>query len=31
MRTGSDIGLDRTLGYGLKYPAAFEDTHLGRV
>ena len=25
------IGLDRTLGYGLKYPTAFKDTHLGRV
>jgi hypothetical protein len=25
------IGLDRALGYGLKYPAAFKDTHLGRV
>lgn len=25
------IGLDRTLGYGLKYPAAFGDTHLGRI
>jgi hypothetical protein len=25
------IGLDRALGYGLKYPTAFGDTHLGRV
>lgn len=25
------IGLDRMLGYGLKYPTAFKDTHLGRV
>lgn len=25
------IGLDRLLGYGLKYPSAFGDTHLGRV
>jgi hypothetical protein len=25
------IGLDRFLGYGLKYPSAFKDTHLGRV
>jgi hypothetical protein len=25
------IGLDRALGYGLKYPSAFGDTHLGRV
>ena len=25
------IGLDRTLGYGLKYHTAFKDTHLGRV
>lgn len=25
------IGLDRTLGYGLKYPAGFGFTHLGRV
>ncbi len=25
------IGLDRALGYGLKYPAAFGDTHLGRT
>ena len=25
------IGLDRTLGYGLKYPTGFRDTHLGRM
>jgi hypothetical protein len=25
------IGIDRVLGYGLKYPTAFKDTHLGRV
>jgi hypothetical protein len=25
------IGFDRTLGYGLKYPSAFRDTHLGRI
>jgi hypothetical protein len=25
------IGVDRLLGYGLKYPAAFGDTHLGVV
>ena len=25
------IGLDRALGFGLKYPTAFGDTHLGRV
>lgn len=25
------IGMDRALGYGLKYPTAFKDTHLGRV
>jgi Domain of unknown function (DUF4260) len=24
-------GMDRTLGYGLKYPTAFADTHLGRI
>lgn len=27
----SHIGFDRTLGYGLKYPTAFGDTHLGRL
>ena len=25
------IGIDRLLGYGLKYPTAFQDTHLSRV
>ena len=25
------IGLDRMLGFGLKYPAGFRDTHLQRV
>ena len=25
------IGLDRILGYGLKYPTGFKDTHLGRL
>jgi len=25
------IGADRLLGYGLKYPTAFEDTHLQRL
>jgi hypothetical protein len=25
------IGLDRALGYGLKYGSAFADTHLGRI
>jgi uncharacterized protein DUF4260 len=25
------IGFDRLLGYGLKYPAAFKDTHLQRI
>jgi Domain of unknown function (DUF4260) len=25
------IGLDRMLGYGLKYPTGFRDTHLQRV
>lgn len=25
------IGLDRALGYGLKYPTHFKDTHLQRV
>jgi len=25
------IGFDRLLGYGLKYPSAFKDTHLHRV
>lgn len=25
------IGVDRALGFGLKYPSAFSDTHLQRV
>lgn len=25
------IGMDRVLGYGLKYASGFKDTHLGRV
>lgn len=25
------VGFDRMMGYGLKYPTAFVDTHLGRV
>lgn len=25
------IGMDRTVGYGLKYPTDFKDTHLQRV
>ena len=25
------IGVDRTVGYGLKYPSSFKDTHLERV
>ena len=25
------IGMDRMLGYGLKYPSGFSDTHLGRI
>jgi hypothetical protein len=25
------IGVDRLLGYGLKYPTGFKDTHLQRV
>jgi len=25
------IGLDRALGYGLKHPSSFGDTHLGRI
>jgi hypothetical protein len=27
----AQIGLDRALGYGLKYPTGFRDTHLQRV
>ena len=25
------VGADRTLGYGLKLPSGFQDTHLGRI
>ncbi len=25
------IGLDRAIGYGLKYPTGFRDMHLGKV
>jgi Domain of unknown function (DUF4260) len=25
------IGADRLLGYGLKYPTSFKDTHLQRI
>jgi hypothetical protein len=25
------VGMDRVAGYGLKYPTAFRDTHLGRI
>ena len=25
------VGMDRSLGYGLKLPTAFKDTHLGRI
>ena len=25
------IGVDRLLGYGLKLPTSFQDTHLGRI
>jgi hypothetical protein len=25
------IGMDRTVGYGLKYPSAFKDTHMQKV
>ncbi|MCC6617538.1 MAG: DUF4260 domain-containing protein [Chloroflexi bacterium] len=25
------VGMDRALGYGLKQPADFRDTHLGRI
>jgi hypothetical protein len=27
----SHIGIDRAIGYGLKYPTAFKDTHLQRL
>lgn len=25
------VGMDRALGYGLKLPTGFQDTHLGRI
>jgi len=25
------VGIDRALGFGLKYPSAFTDTHLGSI
>lgn len=25
------IGMDRAMGYGLKYPTAFKDTHMHRI
>ena len=28
---GAHIGFDRMLGYGLKYPGGFHETHLGRI
>jgi len=28
---GAHIGVDRLLGYGLKYPTGFKDTHLQRL
>ncbi len=28
---GAHVGMDRAVGYGLKYQTAFGDTHLGRV
>jgi hypothetical protein len=28
---GGHIGLDRFLGFGLKYPSAFKDTHIQRA
>ena len=28
---GAHIGLDRMLGYGLKLPTSFKDTHLGTI
>jgi hypothetical protein len=29
--SATHVGVDRALGYGLKYATAFGDTHLGRV
>lgn len=31
MAWGAHIGIDRALGYGLKYPTGFSDTHLGVI
>jgi len=28
---GAHIGFDRALGFGLKLPTGFKDTHLGRI
>ena len=28
---GAHVGIDRALGYGLKYESGFKDTHLGRI
>jgi hypothetical protein len=28
---GAHIGFDRAVGYGLKYPTGFGDTHLGQI
>ncbi|MGH2392136.1 MAG: DUF4260 domain-containing protein [Candidatus Limnocylindria bacterium] len=28
---GAHVGWDRALGYGLKLPTGFRDTHLGRI
>ncbi len=28
---GAHIGMDRALGYGLKYPEGFDHTHLGLI
>jgi hypothetical protein len=25
------VGMDRAVGYGLKLPSSFHDTHLGRM
>jgi hypothetical protein len=29
--SATHIGVDRPIGYGLKYPSGFKDTHLQRV
>jgi hypothetical protein len=31
MVSSTHIGVDRAVGYGLKYPTGFKDTHLQRV